>query len=47
MYESFVKETGDDLAKLFGIDEYKGQGPVSDIIDSYYIAKYRNKLLNS
>ena len=47
MYEAFVKETGDDLAKLFGIDEYKGQGPVSDIIDSYYIAKYRNKLLNS
>jgi hypothetical protein len=47
MYESFIEETGDDLAKLFGIDEYKGQGPVSDIIDSYYIAKYHHKLLNS
>ena len=43
MYEAFVEETGDDLAKLFEFDPYKGQSPVSDIIDSYYIAKYRNE----
>jgi Holliday junction resolvasome RuvABC endonuclease subunit len=42
MYEAFVKETGDDLAKLFEFDTYKGQSPVSDIIDSYYIAKYQH-----
>ena len=40
MYEAFVEETGDDLAKLFEFDPYNGQSPVSDIIDSYYIAKY-------
>ena len=40
MYEAFVEETGDDLAKLFEFDPYTGQSPVSDIIDSYYIAKY-------
>jgi Holliday junction resolvasome RuvABC endonuclease subunit len=43
MYEAFVEETGDDLAKLFEFNPYKGQSPVSDIIDSYYIAKYRNE----
>lgn len=47
MYEAFVEETGHDLAKVFEIDEYKGQGPVSDIIDSYYVAKIRHKHLNS
>jgi Holliday junction resolvasome RuvABC endonuclease subunit len=40
MYEAFVEETGDDLAKLFEFDPYTGQSPVSDIVDSYYIAKY-------
>ena len=40
MYEAFIEETGDDLAKLFEFDPYTGQSPVSDIIDSYYIAKY-------
>ena len=43
MYEAFVEETGDDLAMLFGIDPYNGESPVSDIIDSYYIAKYRDQ----
>jgi|TARA_B110000116_G_scaffold267036_1_gene278745 Holliday junction resolvasome RuvABC endonuclease subunit len=42
MYEAFVEETGDDLAKLFEFDPYTGQSPVSDIVDSYYIAKYNN-----
>ena len=40
MYEAFIKDTEDDLAKLFEFDPYTGQSPVSDIIDSYYIAKY-------
>ena len=40
MYEACVEETGDDLAKLFEFDPYNGQSPVSDIVDSYYIAKY-------
>ena len=40
MYEAFVEETGDDLAELFEFDPYNGQSPVSDIVDSYYIAKY-------
>ena len=43
MYEAFVDETGDDLAKLFEFNPYNGQSPVSDIVDSYYIAKYRNE----
>ena len=43
MYEAFVEETGDDLAKLFDLDPYNGESPVSDIIDSYYIAKYRDQ----
>ena len=43
MYEAFVEETGDDLANLFEIDDYSGQSPVSDIVDSYYIAKYRDQ----
>lgn len=40
MYKAFIKDTEDDLAKLFEFDPYTGQSPVSDIIDSYYIAKY-------
>lgn len=47
MYESFINETGHDLAKLFEIEEYKGQGPISDIIDSYYVAKIRHNHINS
>ena len=43
MYEAFLEETGDDLAKLFGQAPYKGDSPVSDIVDSYYIAKYRDQ----
>ena len=42
MYKAFVDETGDDLAQLFEFDPYTGQSPVSDIIDSYYIAKYQH-----
>jgi Holliday junction resolvasome RuvABC endonuclease subunit len=37
MYESFCKETNTDLKKVFDVE--KIGNPVSDIVDSYYIAK--------
>jgi Holliday junction resolvasome RuvABC endonuclease subunit len=37
MYESFSKETNTDLKKIF--DVQKIGNPVSDIVDSFYIAK--------
>ena len=37
MYESFSKETNTDLKKVF--DTIKVTNPISDIVDSYYIAK--------
>jgi hypothetical protein len=40
MYEQFQQETNFDLKGLFG---YKGKNvcsPISDIVDSYYLAKY-------
>ena len=42
MYESFVKETKIDLKKLFDTD--KVGNPISDIVDSFYIAKTGNNL---
>ena len=39
MYEAFVKETGIDISKIMFPDRALGS-PVSDIVDSYYIAKY-------
>ena len=41
MYDSFVKHTGVDLMKIF--DMNKLNNPVTDIIDSYYIAKVGNE----
>ena len=38
MYEQFVKDTKIDLIKEF--DQAKLNNPVTDIVDSYYIAKY-------
>ena len=38
MYEQFVKDTNVDLMKEF--DQTKLNNPVTDIVDSYYIAKY-------
>ena len=38
MYEQFVKDTGVDLVKEF--EQTKLNNPVTDIVDSYYIAKY-------
>ena len=37
MYEFFSKETKTDLKKIF--DTQKVGNPISDIVDSYYIAK--------
>ena len=37
MYEAFVKETKIDLKKIFDTD--KVGNPISDIVDSYYVAK--------
>jgi Holliday junction resolvasome RuvABC endonuclease subunit len=37
MYESFSKETNTDLKKIFDVE--KISNPVSDIVDSFYIAK--------
>ena len=41
MYDSFKKHTGVDLMKMF--DMNKLNNPVTDIIDSYYIAKVGNE----
>ena len=41
MYDSFLKHTGVDLMKMF--DMGKLNNPVTDIIDSYYIAKVGNE----
>ena len=38
MYEQFKKDTGVDLVKEF--EQTKLNNPVTDIVDSYYIAKY-------
>ena len=45
MYDSFIKHTGVDLMKIF--DMNKLNNPVTDIIDSYYIAKVGNENSNS
>ena len=37
MYESFSKETNTDLKKIFDVE--KIGNPISDIVDSFYIAK--------
>lgn len=39
MYEAFVNETGLDIQKLLFPNKKLGN-PVTDIVDSYYIAKY-------
>jgi len=45
MYEQFTKDTKIDLKKIF--DMNKLNNPVTDIIDSYYIAKsgYENNTI--
>jgi len=49
MYEQFIKETSLDLEKIFGIDinPEKINGPISDIVDAYYIAKIHSESKDS
>lgn len=39
LYEAFISETGIDIRKELGIININDWNPVSDIVDSYYIAK--------
>ena len=45
MYEQFCKDTKTDLMKM--MDTVKVTNPISDIVDSYYIAKVGNENSNS
>ena len=38
MYESFLKDTGDDISTRFGMIAHGN--PISDYVDSYWICKY-------
>lgn len=40
MHESFVAETGIDMMKAMDLSDKKCDSPVSDIVDSYYLARY-------
>lgn len=42
MHEAFLAETGVDMMKVIGVE--KTDSPVSDIVDSYYMAKYCHHL---
>lgn len=46
MYEAFLAETGDNLMSKFGIkkDAKKIPGPITDIVDAYYIAKLQSTM---
>lgn len=46
MYECFVEETGMDLRKILELPE-KQWNPLSDIVDSFYIAKVGYQVLKS
>ncbi|CAB4124266.1 hypothetical protein UFOVP49_104 [uncultured Caudovirales phage] len=46
MYEAFVSETGKDIVKYYSKSGTLGS-PVTDIVDSYYIAKYGYQLANN
>lgn len=39
MYDSWLEETNMDLRSALGIKSLKDWNPISDIVDSYYIAK--------
>ena len=45
MYEAFCKDTKTDLKKVF--DTEKVGNPISDIVDSFYIAKLGYENINS
>jgi Holliday junction resolvasome RuvABC endonuclease subunit len=40
MWDSFIEETGFNLFNILGQEEKKRWNPVSDMVDSYYLAKY-------
>lgn len=40
MYDAFFSETGVDIREKVGIMSVKQWNPISDIVDSYYIAKF-------
>jgi hypothetical protein len=40
MHSSFVKDTNIDLMKTMDKESKECSSPVSDIVDSYYLAKY-------
>jgi Holliday junction resolvasome RuvABC endonuclease subunit len=41
IWEAFIEETGLNLFHLIGQEVGKAWNPVSDMVDSYYMAKYR------
>ena len=45
MWDSFILETGLNLFNILGQEEKKKWNPVSDIVDSYYLAKHGFELL--
>lgn len=48
MYLAFLDETGDDLGMKFGVDTAKTlPSPITDIVDSYYIAKFQASFIAS
>lgn len=47
IYDCFLEETGQDMQKFFAPKAKKIGNPVSDIVDSYYIAKYGFNFLRS
>lgn len=40
MWDAFIEETGYNIFNILGQEERKNWAPVSDIVDSYYLAKY-------
>jgi len=40
MWDAFIEETNYNIFNILGIEEKKNWSPVSDIVDSYYLAKY-------
>jgi Holliday junction resolvasome RuvABC endonuclease subunit len=41
MWDSFIEETGMNLFHILGQEEKKNFSPVSDMVDAYFLAKYK------
>lgn len=41
MWDAFIEETDLNLFNILGQEERKNWSPVSDMVDSYYLAKYK------